>query len=287
MRRNKDKARDYAERHGVPKCYSDAQGLIDDPDIHAVYIATPPDSHHHYALRVAKAGKACCVEKPMALNYAQCQEMNQAFASAGLPLFVAYYRRYLPRFTQVKNWIDQGLIGSVRHVDLRHLGQARDKDTEEKNWRVQPEIAGGGYFVDLASHGINLLSHMLGNIDRVYGIAKNQQQRYKAEDAVAASFSFAQGATGCGVWNFGSHHYTDQVFIAGDQGEIRFSIFDEQPITIDSSSLKESLDIPHPENVQLHHIDHMVKHLRGETTHLSLGDSAADTSNIMDQILNN
>ncbi len=76
MRRDAAKAEDYAKRHQVPRWYSDAQQLINDPEVDAVYIATPPDSHKDYALLVAAAGKICCVEKPMALNTAECIEMT-------------------------------------------------------------------------------------------------------------------------------------------------------------------------------------------------------------------
>src|SRR5262245_17775985 len=92
MRRDGDKARDYARRHGVPNWYSSADVLIDDPDVDAVYIATPPSTHCQLALRVAAAGKPCLVEKPMAMNHAECVRMVEAFASRGVPLWVAYYQ---------------------------------------------------------------------------------------------------------------------------------------------------------------------------------------------------
>ncbi|MDX5436908.1 MAG: Gfo/Idh/MocA family oxidoreductase, partial [Pontibacter sp.] len=102
MRRDSAKAQDYAARHGVPKWYDSAEALIHDPDVDAVYIATPPDSHAAYTLRVAAAGKSVYVEKPMALNYTQCQEMLAACNQANVPLFIAYYRRSQPLFLKVK-----------------------------------------------------------------------------------------------------------------------------------------------------------------------------------------
>ncbi|RYY65433.1 MAG: Gfo/Idh/MocA family oxidoreductase, partial [Chitinophagaceae bacterium] len=77
MRRDAAKAKDYAERHGVPKYYSEAQLLIEDPDIDAIYIATPPDSHERYALAAIAAGKPVYVEKPMALTYAAAKKIKQ------------------------------------------------------------------------------------------------------------------------------------------------------------------------------------------------------------------
>jgi predicted dehydrogenase len=102
MRRNAALAEDYARRHGVPKWTADADSLIHHQEVDAVYIATPPGSHLEYALRVAAAGKPAYVEKPMGRNYAECQQMIEAFVKAGQVLFVAYYRRRLPRFLRAK-----------------------------------------------------------------------------------------------------------------------------------------------------------------------------------------
>lgn len=75
MRRTSALARDYAERHGVTRWYDDADALIHDPHVNAVYIATPPDTHMDYTLRVAQAGKPVYVEKPMARHHAECRRM--------------------------------------------------------------------------------------------------------------------------------------------------------------------------------------------------------------------
>ena len=97
MRRDGDKAADYANRHGINNYYTEADELINDPEIDAVYIATPPDTHKYYGLKVAQAGKICCIEKPLAPNYKDCMAIQKAFMDKGIPLFVAYYRRSLPR----------------------------------------------------------------------------------------------------------------------------------------------------------------------------------------------
>lgn len=128
MRRNRTLAEDYARRHRVPKWYDNAESLIDDKDIDAVYIATPPSSHKEYALAVARAGKPVYVEKPMALNYAECQEMIQACEEAKVPLFTAFYRRTLPRFLKLKSLLDEGQIGTVRGVILRLCQKPSEED---------------------------------------------------------------------------------------------------------------------------------------------------------------
>jgi predicted dehydrogenase len=126
MRRNAALAEDYARRHDVPKWYSDADALINDPEVDAVYIATPPGSHLEYTLRVAAAGKPCHVEKPMARNTVECDAMVATFARARLPLFVAYYRRAQPRFLKVKSLLDEGALGQVTHIGYQFTDPRHD-----------------------------------------------------------------------------------------------------------------------------------------------------------------
>ena len=174
MRRNGNLARDYAERHNVPKWYDDSSALINDPNVDAIYIATPPSSHLQYTLDAAKAGKPVYVEKPMAMDYEECQEMVKACEKANVPLFVAYYRRALPTFLKIKSLINEGTIGIVLCVNISFYSKPTEKDVDETNWRVNPKIAGCGYFCDLASHMFDLLQYYFGNIISVKGITTNQ-----------------------------------------------------------------------------------------------------------------
>ena len=286
MRRDAEKAADYARRHGVEKHYADADALINDPEIDAVYIATPPDTHKFYALKVAQAGKPCCIEKPMAPNYDDCVAITEAFDARKLPLFVAYYRRSLPRFLQVKQWIEEGRIGSVRHIHWHLTKVASETDLSGVyNWRTDAAIAPGGYFDDLASHGLDLFVYFFGNVTQAHGISLNQQVLYTAKDAVAATWLHNSGVTGTGSWNFGTLKREDEVSIYGSKGTIKFAVFEEVPLTLITEAGTEELTIPHPENIQLHHVENMQKHLAGILQHPSTGHTGAHTNWIMDNIL--
>ncbi len=287
MRRDAAKAEDYARRHQVPRWTTDADQLINDPDIDAVYVATPPSSHLPYALKIAAAGKPAYIEKPMAMNQAECLEMAYAFEKADLPLFVAYYRRSLPRFETVRGWIEEGRIGKPRHI---HWGLSRPayedgRETSAQNWRVDPAIAGAGYFADLASHGLDLFIHHLGDIAEASGVAANQQGLYAAEDSVAASWRFASGVTGSGFWNFASHTAMDHVTLLGDKGRIELSVFRDVALKLVTEAGEESLAIAHPPNIQHPHIEMIRRHLAGEGRHPALGREAAKVSAVMDRIL--
>ena len=155
MRRNSELAKDYAKRHKVPKWYDNAEKLIADPDVDAVYIATPPVNHKEYTITAAKAGKPVYVEKPMAMNTNECKDMIRDCQLAGVSLFVAYYRRALERFLKIKQLIETNKIGEIRFISINYhdiIKESRDN----LPWRVDPKTSGGGHFVDLAQHMLNL-----------------------------------------------------------------------------------------------------------------------------------
>jgi len=286
MRRNLALTQDYACRHGVAHALSDADELINDKNIDAIYIATPPDSHKYYALLTAKAGKVCCIEKPIAPNYQDALAIQEAFEAANLPLFVAYYRRSLPRFNKVKALLESGEIGKVRHINWHLSKPANELDLNQAdNWRTNKNIALGGYFDDLASHGLDLFAYLLGDYQQAKGIGLNQQGLYSSLDAISACWQHKNGITGSGSWNFGGYSRQDKVTLYGSKGELVFSIFDEEAISVENNHGKKNYFIENPENIQLYHVRNMQKQLVSNMPHPSNGVTASHTSWVMDQIL--
>jgi predicted dehydrogenase len=285
MRRNADLAADYARRNNVPRWYDDADELINDPEVDAVYVATPPDSHREYAVRVAQAGKPVYVEKPMARTAQECEEMISVCARAGVGLFVAYYRRALPRFATVKELLDGGRIGHLRSVSIRNERAAQVGGAGDGGWRVEPEISGGGYFVDLGSHILDLLDWLLGPVTSAAGVATNRGGRYRAEDLVTGVFSFRSGVEGVGVWNYDSFQDKDQIEIVGTTGALRFSCFGDEPLRLLTGRGAELIEAPYPEIVQLPLIQTVVNDLTGHGQSPSNGHSAVRTTQVIDGLL--
>ncbi len=289
MRRDRAKAADYATRHGVPRSYGDAEELIGDPEVDAVYVATPPSTHLQYTLMAAAAGKPVYVEKPMAPTAADCEKMIAACARAGVPLFVAYYRRTLPRFARIKSLLQEGRLGTVRAVSVTLVRPPEPEhlDPQRLPWRVQPEIAGAGLFLDLASHTLDLLDYLLGPIDEVKGHASNQGGLYAAEDTVSGQFRFVSGAHGVGLWCFVSGARSDRVEILGSAGRLTFATFEDEPLVLETAAGREELRIPHPPHVQQPLIQTMVDELLGNPGALcpSTGDTASRTTAVMDTLL--
>ncbi|TXK48892.1 Gfo/Idh/MocA family oxidoreductase [Pontibacter qinzhouensis] len=283
MRRNGAKAQDYAQRHQVPTWYDKAEDLINDPKVDAVYIATPPSSHAAYARQVVAAGKAVYVEKPMALSYQESQAMLEASQQAQVPLFVAYYRRCLPSFLKVKELVEAGAIGKVRYVNV----QLCQPPKPSLDWRVRPEIAGGGLFFDLAAHQLDFLDYLLGPIESAAGQAANQAGLYAAEDIVTAQFRFRSGVLGSGVWCFSvaEQQRKDFTEVVGSLGAIRFPSFRDEPVVLETKAGVQQFSLPNPPHVQQPLIQTIVDELRGHGQCPSTGESAARTAWVMDQIM--
>lgn len=290
MSRSENKARSYAERHHVRKWYTDASELIEDPDVNAVYIATPPSSHATFAIMAMHAGKPCYIEKPLAASYNDCIRINRISEQTGVPCFVAYYRRYLPYFQKVKEIIESGTIGNVVNVQVRFSVPPRDLDFQsgkEMPWRLQPDIAGGGYFYDLAPHQIDLLQNLFGVITRAHGYPTNRAHLYQAEDTLSACFFFESGIPGSGSWCFVGHESAkeDCIEVIGEKGSLSFSVFTYQPIEVITSEGKNLITVPNPPYVQLPLIKSVIQHLQGIGKCDCTSVSATAVNWVLDRVL--
>ena len=290
MSRSEEKARSYAERHGIKKWYTDAQELIDDPDVNAIYIATPPSSHATFAIMAMKAGKPVYVEKPLAASYDDCARVNRVSEQTHVPCFVAYYRRYLPYFQKVKNIISEKVIGDIVSVQIRFAVPPRDLDynhPENLPWRLQPDIAGGGYFYDLAPHQLDLVQDIFGVIIEAHGICSNRAGLYQVEDSVSACFKFENGLSGSGSWCFVAYESAkeDRIEVVGTKGQLSFSVFTYEPITLTTSDGIQTITVPNPPYVQYPLIKSVIEHLQGLDMCTCTSISATPVNWAMDRIL--
>lgn len=286
MRRNGELAADYARRHGVPRSYADAAALIADPGVDAVYIATPPGAHLPLALLCAEAGKPCYVEKPMALNHAESLQMNAAFAARGVPLFVAYYRRAMPRFQKIRELLASGAIGAPRYVNLQ-LHQptpAEDLDPNGPGWRVNPALSGGGRFVDMGSHQLDFLDYLFGPVTDAHGFAA-RHAGLAAEDTVSAVLRLESGISASASWCFAAGDKLDRCEIVGDAGRIVFASFEDSPVKLFNAEGEQAFAIANPAHVQQPLIQNVTDCLLGRAEALSTGASAARTDWVIDRIL--
>jgi len=264
MRRDGAKAADYARRHGVPRWYDDGQKLIDDPQVDAVYVAAPPEMHESYAMAACAARKPCYVEKPMSRNGDEARRMVAAFAKRGIPLFVAYYRRGLPKFIKAREIMHGGAIGPIRAVSYQYQDGQMVRRVEPAPWRVSAKIAGAGPFLDLGSHVLDILDFLLGPLENIAGRATNKLRQYAVEDHVELTCTASGVATQVG-FDFTSGDRQDEFAIKGDRGELRFSCFGFEPLTLVIPGREaEKVEFATPAHVQQPLIQGIVDVLRGD-----------------------
>ncbi len=291
MRRDAEKAADFAKRHHVNKYYTSVEELLSDPAVNAVYVATPPHLHKQYTIQALRAGKPVYVEKPMAMDFAECEEMMRVSEETGQKLFVAYYRRSLPYFIKVKEIIDSGLIGKPVALEIKQFRApfASDFDNDTHTWRVKTDIAGGGYFYDLAPHTIDIVDFLLGKIVDAKGFSANLGGLYGAEDTVSASFRMESGALGTGIWSFvtESGSNIDSIDILGTKGKVNFAVFDFTPIKLTTSAGVEEFTVANPQHIQQPLIETIVNELSGKGSSPSPASSGARASWVIDKIIMN
>lgn len=283
MRRDGEKAKDYALRHGVPKWYNDAEQLINDPEINAIYIATPPLQHEEYAISAMAAGKPVYVEKPMTLNAASAARMRDAAEKYNVKLSVAHYRRLQPMFLKIKSLIDTGAIGEIKVVQLQMLQPKKPElvANSATNWRMDPAVSGGGLFHDLAPHQLDLMIHFFGEVEKSSGIALNQGNTYGVDDMVTGYILFKNGVVFSGTWSFSVAEHTDICEIIGTEGKISFPMFGHK-VTVSKGREEEEFIFDALPHVQQPMIEEVVKYFLGKTSNPCSADQALQSMQLMD-----
>ena len=259
-RRDPEKLADYVNRHQVPMSYTNALDLIQSEKINAIYIATPPDVREAYAMEAMQIGKPIYLEKPMALNLAACKRLKAASEKLGVKLSVAHYRRNLPLFMEVKNILEQGDIGAVKEVQITMLKKTDKEAKDPSNWRVDPSIAGGGYFYDLAPHQIDLVFYFFGKPRSFSGTSTNKAGLYKAEDFVQGTIELENGIVCKGLWDFSINgEEKDEFLIIGEKGTIRFPVFGLF-IELEINGNTNTIHFEAPKHNQQNHIQAVVNY---------------------------
>ena len=288
MRRDGAKAADFARRHGVPRWYDDADALLTDPAVNAVYIATPPDSHADLTRRAAQAGKRVLVEKPMARTVGECKAMIAACDAAGVPLHVAYYRRFYPKFQAAKRLIDAGGLGRPVSVTLQMAKPKGPTLPDPLPWRLRPEVSGGGLFMDTGVHRLDIILYLLGNMTDVRGQVANLSGAAPTEDSVAFAFRLADsGALGTVTCHFGLAPIArDRLEIVGTDAVLLFDSFASPFFTVQrAEGTTETHAYADPSPVHLPFVEALLRVYSGEPLPHVDGREGLKTNRIVAQVL--
>jgi predicted dehydrogenase len=295
--RHADRAEDFARRHGVARWHGDADAVIRDADVDIVYVATRTDTHRELVMRCAAAKKAVLVEKPMAMNHAECLEMAKACRDANVPLWVAYYRRALPRFLKVRELVQEDAIGAVRMVVTRHFHRLPTPEQMRGpfwGWRLDPKRSGGGIFFEAVGHTLDILDFIVGPIAEARAFADNQGGAYPPEDVVAVAYRFESGAYGSGAWCFATDIDDEQNEIIGERGRITFHTFPPlsppsgrppAPIRLMRGDTVVEFPVPDPHYVHQPLVQTIVDEMHGRGHCPSTPGSAARTAKVIEDCL--
>ncbi|MBX2933773.1 MAG: Gfo/Idh/MocA family oxidoreductase [Ferruginibacter sp.] len=287
MRRDVAKAADYARRHHVPRWYSDANQLIQDNEVNAIYIATPPSSHINYALMAIDAGKPVYVEKPMALNYTEAQEMATAAANKNVKLVVAHYRREWPLFKKLQQLIADNIIGEIQLANLQFYKPSQspaDLAIEKNAWRLNPKISGGGLFHDLAPHQLDIMYHIFGPVNKIYGLTVNRHDVKAADNIIAGNILFKNGIVFNGSWCFNTSTTKDQCELIGTNGTISFSFFSSNKITLANNNGCTEFNFEKLQHVQQPMIKKTVQYFLDKAPNPCTGQDGAEIMRWIDAI---
>ena len=280
-----ENAEQSAKKLGATKWYDNVDDLLADDNVNAVYIATPPGMHLEQAIKCCKAKKATYIEKPFARNYQEALQITSMFKEAGVPLYVAHYRRALPKFIQIKELIDSNVIGKVCEVDFR-LNRKFKRSEAIDSWLYNTELSGGGKFYDIAPHAIDIMVYLFGNFTDIKGMSTNNSDEYKVEDIVTMIFKTEKGIVGTANFNSIALDKKDTMIVNGTKGKIEFSIHGNSPIVVTKFDGVENIEIKNPDIIQEDMIKNVVQSLlTGEHLNTCSGDEALETYRIIDEAL--
>jgi 1,5-anhydro-D-fructose reductase (1,5-anhydro-D-mannitol-forming) len=280
MRRDRAQAEASARALGAEAWYDCVDDLLADAAVDAVYIATPPALHAEQALACAAAGKPAYVEKPFTVGTAEAVRVVDRFREAGVPLLVAHYRRALPRFRTIKTLLDMGEIGTVQAVRLS-LERRYEEDAKHA-WLFNPALSGGGKFIDIAPHAIDILVYLLGPFRTIHGLMRNAGSPHGLEDVVAMAFETGTGVLGTAHFDFVSKHKRDSAIILGSEGSIAFEVHGDGPVVVEGRQGRRSLDFPNPEVIEGPMIGEVVRFLTGRDGTPCFGREAIEAVRIIE-----
>ncbi|WP_242204058.1 Gfo/Idh/MocA family protein [Aestuariivivens insulae] len=281
MRRNEEKVKDFAKRHNVPNYTTSVSKLVNDERVNAIYIATPPSSHLHYTLQAIQAGKSVYLEKPMVLHSKEAHILLKALNKSNVKVTVAHYRRNLPLFTEVKSLLGANVIGKVASAEIE-IAQSQSANLiakTDENWRLDPEISGGGYFHDIAPHQIDLMCYYFGDVAKIKINAIHDSM--SPSDMVSGEVEFENGVQFKGSWNFAASEDSDRCTITGEKGTITFSFYSDE-IRVETTEKRETFKFQNPKHVQQPMIEQVVGYFLGENENPCSVEEAAVVTEIMD-----
>jgi predicted dehydrogenase len=241
-------AAEFAERHGARRWHADWRDVLKDPEVDAVYLATPVHLHAEQATAAAQAGKHVLCEKPMALDAAGCQRMVAAARAHGVRLGVAYYRRHYPVIARLRELLASGEIGEPVLAHAQAFESFDPGPDHPRAWLMRRSESGGGPMADFGCHRIEVLLDLLGPVSEVHGFPDNvRYAQREVEDTCVAHLRFRSGAVAVLAVTHAAAESRDTLEIFGTKGSAHVGVLNQGALRVlTGGGTREERHPPHP-----------------------------------------
>lgn len=247
---NFEQAESFAREFGAKSFYRDWRDLIADPEVEAIYVATPVHLHAAQTVAAAEAGKHVLCEKPMALTATECERMLAASEANGVRLGVAYYRRFYGAVERVRAILSSGEIGMPVIAQLNAFERFEPEPTNPRRWLLDKRLSGGGPMFDFGCHRVEVLLNLFGRVKTVRASVSNVLFRREVEDTACALIEFEGGPHAVLSVTHAAREPQDTLVIFGGEGSIHVDVLNEGKLRI-KTGVGERVEL-HPPHQNFH-----------------------------------
>jgi len=275
----------FAQAFGVPRRHDHWRTLLQDPEVEAVYIATPVYLHQEQTIAAAQAGKHVLCEKPMALCVAECDRMLDACSRQAVKFSVAYYRHFYPLIHRMKELIDGGSLGAVSLIQINAFSPFQVQAGQPRHWLLQKALSGGGPMMDIGCHRIEVLLHLLGPVVGVKSFTTRAAYRDRdVEDTAVAVLEMQTGAIAVLSVTHASMDARDSVEVFGEYGTLQADPLNQGSLIITTEQGRRVAQHPPHANLHAPLIDDFSRSIREDREPAFSGKQAREVSRILDLI---
>jgi predicted dehydrogenase len=222
----------FAQDFGARRWYAEWRELIADPEIDAVYVATPVDLHAAHTIAAAEAGKHVLCEKPLGLDVTECDAMIAACRANGVRLGVAYYRHFYPVIRRIRHLLGAGEIGEPVYAQMHAFERFDPPPDFPRAWLLVRERAGGGPMFDFGCHRLEVLLTCFGPVRTLSAVVANVVLHRDVEDTAAALLQFERGVCATLAVTHVAAESRDTFEIVGSRGSLRVGSLNKGDLTI-------------------------------------------------------
>lgn len=283
--RRPEAAAAFAQTFGVAKHYDHWRTLLQDPEVEAVYIATPVHLHQEQTIAAALAGKHVLCEKPMALCVAEGDRMLDVCSRQPVTFSVAYYRHFYPLIHRMKELIDTGSLGAISLIQINAFSPFQTQPGQPRHWLLQKALSGGGPMMDIGCHRIEVLLHLLGPVAGVKALTTRAvYQDRDVEDTAVAVMEMHSGAIAVLSVTHASLNSRDSLAVFGEHGTMLADPLNQGSLIITTGQGRRVEQHPPHSNLHAPLIDDFSRAIREHREPAFSGKQAREVSRILDLI---